>query len=85
MIHKYPHRDITVMCLHFHIDWCIIHPVDGVVKVVFLMWICICNTVSTKDNTTELIFPIVAFLKLIDEYLSTTSAFSILSPASIVC
>ena len=35
MIHKYLHSDITVMCLHFHIDWCIIHPVYGVVKVVF--------------------------------------------------
>ena len=21
------HSDMTVMCLHFHMDWCIIHPV----------------------------------------------------------
>ena len=32
---KHDHGDITVMCLHFHMDWCIIHPVDGVVKVAF--------------------------------------------------
>ena len=34
MIHKYLHSDITVTCLHFHIDWCILHLADGVVKVV---------------------------------------------------
>ena len=32
---KHDHSDITAMCLHFHMDWCIIHPVDGVVKVAF--------------------------------------------------
>ena len=48
----------------------------------FLMWTCICNTVSTQDNTTEIFFPLVAFLKLIDAYLSMPSAFSIFSPAS---
>ena len=34
-IHEYLYSDITVTCLHFHMDWCIIHPVDGVAKVVF--------------------------------------------------
>ena len=35
MVHVYLHSDITVLCSHFHMDWCIPHPVDGVGKVVF--------------------------------------------------
>ena len=35
MIHERLHSDITAKCLHFHMDWCIVHPVDGVVKVFF--------------------------------------------------
>ena len=58
MIHERLNSDMTVV-LHFHMDWYIIHPVDGVVKVVFfLMWICIRKTVITQDNTTKLFFPL---------------------------
>ena len=51
MIHKYLHCDITLMCLNFHIDWCIIHPVDGVVKVVFSDMDLYLQHGSTQENT----------------------------------
>ena len=35
MIQERLHSDMTVMCLHFNIDWCIIHPLMGVVKSIF--------------------------------------------------
>ena len=79
MIHERLHSDMTVMCLHFHMDWCIIHPIDGVVKVVFSD-----VDLYLQHGQHTRCFPLVAFLKLIDAYLSTPSAFSIFPPASIV-
>ena len=35
MIHERLHIDMTVMCLRFHMDSCMVHPFDGVVKVIF--------------------------------------------------
>ena len=46
MIHKCLNSDITVKCFHFHMDWCIIYPVDDVVKVVFF-W---CGFVFAKRS-----------------------------------
>ena len=75
---------ITVICLHFHMDCCIILPADYVVKVYFsdVDLYLQHGRCTRKHNIT--MFSSCGILKLIDAYLSMPSAFSIFLPASMV-